>query len=514
MIIKKDKILTEAGKKIIEGYTKNRQSLKEDRFYPKYHFVSPGGHLNDPNGLCFYNGNWHLFYQFKTNGVFNWGHAYSQDSINWKDLPPAIIPGPFEKECWSGSVMIEDDRAIAVYYGLNCGIMIAVSKDPLLVKWEKLNQSKPVIPVPVNAEDKKRYSVFDPYIWKKDGKYYVVCGKYRIDPVTKKREREEFLFVSENLIEWTFMHNFLENDIFALHGDDGACPYFLPLEDKHILFHFSHMSGPKYIIGKYDKERDKFIASDGKSLTTSASFFGGLLAPSAYPENNNSIRLIHNISYCKKTEEVNQLMSLPRSVHFTDEVHDELAFNVSKDVECLRNGNPIAVLKNILLQSNDEYVLKDIEARTTEIIMEFEAKNIPAIEIRVMRSAKAEEYTSISIYRQRGNVYWKKFNYSNNSYRKCHESVLALNTLHSSLDCESTLRVPEMQSTYIEEGEKLKVRIFVDKSVIEVFVNDRISCVSRVYPTLNDSAGVSINPIGGSINLNSCICYDMKSIYE
>ena len=82
-----------------------------------YHFVQPEGYLNDPNGLSFWRGNWHLFYQWvppDTDNQLHWGHAYSDDLVHWKDLPPAIYPGP-EQGSWSGSVYLEEDRAIAAY---------------------------------------------------------------------------------------------------------------------------------------------------------------------------------------------------------------------------------------------------------------------------------------------------------------------------------------------------------------------------------------------------------------
>jgi beta-fructofuranosidase len=82
-------------------FAASRQRLAADRYRPAYHFVSPESQLNDPNGLCFWQGRWHLFYQGYPPDEFpapadlakrrqHWGHAVSEDLVHWRDLPYAI----------------------------------------------------------------------------------------------------------------------------------------------------------------------------------------------------------------------------------------------------------------------------------------------------------------------------------------------------------------------------------------------------------------------------------------
>ena len=129
-------------------FAESRQRLAADRYRPAYHFVSPESQLNDPNGLCFWQGRWHLFYQAYPADEFpapadiskrrqHWGHAVSADLVHWQDLPYAIYPG-VEKMCFSGSTVVEEDRVVAFYPGIAAGQMVAISKDPLLLNWEKL----------------------------------------------------------------------------------------------------------------------------------------------------------------------------------------------------------------------------------------------------------------------------------------------------------------------------------------------------------------------------------------
>ena len=141
-----------------------RKSLGNDPYRPNYHYVNPEGRLNDPNGLCFWQGNWHLFYQAypPEDPRQHWGHAVSPDLIHWRDLPYAIYPSP-EKCCFSGAALVEEDRVIAMYYGTEAGEMVAISSDPLLLNWEKIT-GQPVIPISNPDGSPLPYRVHDPCI--------------------------------------------------------------------------------------------------------------------------------------------------------------------------------------------------------------------------------------------------------------------------------------------------------------------------------------------------------------
>ena len=115
-----------------------RKTYEGDPHRPIYHYINPEAMLNDPNGLCFWQGRWHLFYQAypPEDTRQHWGHAISDDLIHWRDLPYAIYPNP-ERCCFSGATVVEEDRVIAMYHGTVVGNMVAVSSDPLLLNWKK-----------------------------------------------------------------------------------------------------------------------------------------------------------------------------------------------------------------------------------------------------------------------------------------------------------------------------------------------------------------------------------------
>src|SRR3712207_6006096 len=76
---------------------------------PALHFTARRGWINDPHGVTFRNGLYHLFYQCVPDDVrwrpgITWGHATSADLLWWPEGPPALLPGGGDAGCWSGSV--------------------------------------------------------------------------------------------------------------------------------------------------------------------------------------------------------------------------------------------------------------------------------------------------------------------------------------------------------------------------------------------------------------------------
>lgn len=186
-----------------------RKTYENDPHRPIYHYVNPEAMLNDPNGLCHWQGRWHLFYQAypPEDTRQHWGHAVSDDLIHWRDLPYAIYPNP-ERCCFSGSALVEEDRVIAIYHGTMVGNMVATSSDPLLLNWEKV-ANKAVIPFADPNDPPLEYTVFDPCIWKKGGVYYSLSGGTLPNGPAGKQIRANFLLRSEDLENWEYLHPFI-----------------------------------------------------------------------------------------------------------------------------------------------------------------------------------------------------------------------------------------------------------------------------------------------------------------
>ena len=80
--------------------------------------------------------------------------------------------------------------------------------------------------------------IFDPCIWQQGDYYYALTAGQLPTGPGGKRVRAEYLHRSKNLANWEYLHPFLEDDRYGMVGDDGACPYFWPIGDRHILLHF------------------------------------------------------------------------------------------------------------------------------------------------------------------------------------------------------------------------------------------------------------------------------------
>jgi beta-fructofuranosidase len=478
---------------LILRFIESRKKMAGDPYRPIYHYVNPENRLNDPNGLCFWRGRWHLFYQAypPEDPRQHWGHAVSDDLIHWRDLPYAIYPNP-ERCCFSGATLVEKDRVIAMYHGTRVGNMVAVSSDPLLLNWEKVT-GKAVIPSKSSDGKPLPYRVFDPCIWKKDGLYYSLSGGTLPGP-GGKRVRADFIFRSKDLARWDYLHPFVEDDRFTLIGDDGACPYFWPIGNRYILLFFSHMSGGQYILGDYDKHRDKFVATSNGLFNFGAVRPGGVHAPSATPDDKGGVIAIFNMNPAKPTEGWNQIMTLPRLLTLAGK--DDLRIEPTGDIESLRTSHQH--VGTIQLPANQEFVLEKIRGNAMEIIAEIDDKKAQMFEMNVLRSPNKEEYTRIAFFRGRG-------------YRG--KSLITIDSSYASLLPDVASRAPETAPLFLKENDNLQLRVFIDRSVVEVFVNGKQCVALRVYPGRKDSVGISLKSQGKDSVLKSLDAWQMRNIY-
>ncbi len=483
---------------LLERFRESRKKLLKDPHHPRYHFVSPENRLNDPNGLCFWQGRWHMFYQGypPEDPRQHWGHVISDDLIHWRDLPYAIYPNP-ERACFSGSSMVEEGRVIAMYHGTTVGSMVAVSSDPLLLNWEKVT-GKAVIPHAPGLP----YNIFDPCIWKKDGVYYALTAGTLPNGPGGQRVRAEFLHRSKDLAKWEYMHPFLEDDRYGIIGDDGACPYFWPIGDRLIMLHYSHTSGGKYLLGDYDTQRHKFVVTYGSDFNFGPSGPGGVHAPSACPDGKGGVIAIFNMNPAKPTQGWNKIMSLPRRLTMIGK--DELGIEPAGDVESLRANHQRVAGRT--LPANEEVVLENIRGNSMEIIAEIDPKGASMVELNVLRSAGAEEVTRITFLRERG--------YRDRTRKRPLPGVISLDNTCSSILPDVRTRSPETAQVALEKGEPLKLRVFIDKTIVEVFANGKQCVALRVYPGREDSIGVSLRAQGQEAKLRSLDAWRMKSIYQ
>lgn len=494
---------------LMQRLIESRQRLSDDPYRPVYHFVNPEGNLNDPNGFSFWNGNWHLFYQAypPEDPRQHWGHAVSKDLVHWRDLPLAIYPNP-ERASYSGSALVEENRVIAHYHGTEVGNLVAVSDDPLLLNWDKLT-GEAVIPmqnrdsVMIDGEPQPHH-VYDPFIWEEDGTYYSISGWRDRHETNDRLYATAELYKSEDLENWEYMHPFVEGgELFTMPEDDLACPYFWPIGDRYILLFFSHYSGGQYLLGDYDTERNKFVPTSHGFLNHGPVRPGGVHAPSAAPDGNGGVINIFNINAPRinPSEGWNQIMSSP--MRLTLRGRDELGIEPAGDFESLRLDHQS--VEEMTLPANEEIVFEQINGNAMELKLEVNPQNAQHVELNVLRSPGKKEYTSITFYNKTG--YTQRDN--GRQY-----SMLTIDSANSSTRPDVQARPPENAPLYLEDGENLELRIFIDKSVVEVYANGKQYAAVRVYPSLVKSTGVSIRSQGQESELINLDAWQMQNTWD
>ena len=183
---------------------------------PRFHFVSPAGWLNDPNGLSHWNGVYHLFYQYNplkaVHSRIHWGHATSHDLVTWTDAPVALVPGdaadaPDGDGCWSGVLVDDHGVPTLVYSGrrgdreLPC---VAVGSTDL-TEWT-VDSANPVISAPPASLELTAFR--DHCVWPHPG------GGWRqlIGSGIHGRGGTALLYESADLRHWTYLGPLIVGD--------------------------------------------------------------------------------------------------------------------------------------------------------------------------------------------------------------------------------------------------------------------------------------------------------------
>jgi len=136
-----------------------------------------------------------------------------------------------------------------------------------------------------------------------------------------------------------------------------------------------------------------------------------------------------------------------------------------------------------------------------ELELVLDRKQAREVGLRVLRSPDGDEQTSISLLKA-WHWPWGKTKYD-----------LMVDVSQASLSPDVDSRSPEIGPLFLKEGEKLHLRVFIDRSIVEVFANGRQALLLRAYPTRDDSTGVSLFARGSEAELISLDAYQMRSIW-
>ncbi len=308
--------------------------MKTNELYrPKYHYTSEKGWINDPNGFSIYGDKYHLFAQHNPHdskwGPMHWSHAVSDDLIKWEHKPIALTPTEiYEDElgCFSGTAIEENGKHIIMYTGCSGKIGETLTQTQCIAigdgtTYEKIAQN-PVLDGKDLPSFAKTTDFRDPKLFKIGEFYYALMGAM----VTEKKIGTMLLYKSGDLINWEYVGEILRACENGLMGIVFECPDIFKLGDKYIILaspidmpsqgdKYTNVSSAVYFVGDMDFNTGKFTADYYDEIDTGFDFY----APQSLEDKNGERIMIAWAQMWERnfvTDELNHgwagAMSVPR----------------------------------------------------------------------------------------------------------------------------------------------------------------------------------------------------------
>lgn len=225
----------------IQEQEKKGKDLKNARWSTRFHIMPPVGWLNDPNGLCYYNGDYHFFFQYAPfdakGGLKFWGHMKSRDMLHWTYEGVPLFPdSPYDCHgVYSGSAFTEDGQMELFYTGnvkldgdydyvsdgREANVIYTASQDGIHFTAKKCLLTSADYP-----EDYTRH-VRDPKVFRENGRYYMLLGGRK-----KNDAGAALLYESADKMHWTLKEEFQTADTF---GYMWECPDLFSLDENKVL---------------------------------------------------------------------------------------------------------------------------------------------------------------------------------------------------------------------------------------------------------------------------------------
>nr|XP_019704321.1 beta-fructofuranosidase, insoluble isoenzyme 4 [Elaeis guineensis] len=503
--------------------SQENSSIASNQYRTAYHFQPPKNWMNDPNGPMYYNGIYHLFYQYNPFsavwGNITWGHSTSTDLINWTPQDPAIKPSkPFDiNGCWTGSATIlPGNKPVILYTGSDTQNRqvqnVAFPKnlsDPFLREWMKPDYNPLMEPVDgINASQFR-----DPMTaWHgSDGHWRVAVG------AEIKGNGTAILYKSGDFVHWMRAAS-------PLHTSRGSgmweCPDFYPVlskgrqgldtsenskDVKHVLkMSLGETHSDHYMLGRYDLEKDIFVPD--KMVDDYRAWlrydYGNFYASKTFFDVKKKRRILWawlNESDTKADGLLKGwqgIQAVPRTIWLDSNGRQLVQWPV-KELESLRRNG--AHLHNTEIKTGGLFEIKGVKASQADIEVDFELPNLEIAKpfdpswlidppklcrdedasvqgglgpfgLLILASHNLEEHTA---------VFFRVYKAHNR-----HMVLLCSDQRRSSLRPE--VDKPAYGSFVdidIKKEGKISLRTLIDHSVVESFAGGGRTCITaRVYP--------------------------------
>lgn len=478
----------------IEKALMTAQNKKTD-YRLRYHITPPSGLLNDPNGVCYFDGKYHAFYQWNPLELNHsqkvWGHVVSQDLVHWEQANPpyALLPSDkYDKDgCYSGSVFAFNDQLHVLYTG-NVGHGEVGPN-----RRKTSNQIHGIYNVETQMFDKKGIVIKgvpfgmtshfrDPKMWKIEDKFYAIVGGQR-----KNKTGTAVVYTSKTLNRWkkigelkTKMKNFGYMwecpDMFKLDGKDVFM--FSPQGIEADGYKYQNRDQSGYVVGLFDERKALFDQfSDFEELDRGHEFY----APQTFLTPDGRRVLIG-------------WMGIPgEEEHPTIKEGWMHALTIPRELSM--SGNRIIQKPIKELQALRQEAIEYGEFIVEDEIWEREELTGDAYELKVDVNVLAEVFELIV----------------KSSVRIIYNRTTGVLTLERQ---GAHPKYKESRSVYLGgEKHELQLHVFVDKSSIEVFVNGgKEVFTSRVFPK-KDARSIQLKAIDGVVEVQRITKYELEHVF-
>jgi beta-fructofuranosidase len=449
---------------------------EQDPNRPTYHFHAPAQWMNDPNGPIHYRGYYHLFYQLNpfgdTWGHMHWGHARSRDLIHWQHLPVALGPSPDlgEEHVFSGCAVVNGKGQPMIFYTsiasnqpaeLHAAQWAAVG-DRDLITWQKL-AGNPVLSERVHGATRV-YDWRDPFIFQDRGVTYMVLGGNLNHREGGQAVVNLYRARNQLLTEWEYLGVLFKPPDPKVANIE--CPNFFKLGDSWVLVISPH-APVEYFVGEFDTASFQFKSHHYTALDFGGSFY----APNSLLDGKGRRLLWGWIKGFPEGRGWNGCLSLPRVLSLNEQ--GELVQKPAPELKKLRADH--FQLSDVELDESARE-LTGLKGDCLELYADIDLSQAELIQLELRRSADGAR--SIPI----------RFNGTE-------LEVAGTKTPFCLLPGETTL----------------KLDIFLDRSVLEVFANNR-ACFTRVIEPDPSDLGVGLSAAGGRARVRSLHAWKMRPL--
>ena len=471
-------------------------------YRPHYHFTPPANWMNDPNGLVYYQGEYHLFYQYHPDsdlwGPMHWGHAVSRDLIHWEHLPVALYPDE-NGMIFSGSAVI--DRKNTAGFGKDAMVSVfthhkedvqsqsvAYSRDAGRT-WRK-SELNPVLFAPEDVRDFRDPKVF--WYGEPDQGHWVMC--------LAAGDRILF-YTSPDLIHWTVSGK-LGPGYGTIVGVWETPELFeLPIEDGQETRWILTVgvqdgapaggSGTQYFVGAFDGQT--FTSKNPKETTLWADFGADYYAAQSWNDEPNGRRLMlawmNNWDYARLIPSSNWrgTFSLIRELSLArTEEGLRLFQNPIPEMQTLRGKHEH--WQGEIIRPNVN-LLANVHGSSLEIVAEFKiSQEVDAFGFHV-RMGQGERTTI--------------------RYEPKARKLLLDRTISGDVEFHHGFgRVHAADLAPIND--LIRLHVLLDSSSVEVFANDGLITITDCIFPSDQSRGLELFVEGGNVVLNSLDLFHLR----